>query len=81
MENTRTHNVIRNISWAVPLEVILMILQFVSRTFFVRYLGKEYLGLSGLFTEIIMILDLASLKIPDAITISMYKPLAEKKMD
>ena len=81
MEDTRTHNVIRNVSWAVPLEVILMILQFISRTFFVRYLGKEYLGLTGLFSEIIMILDLASLKIPDAITISMYKPLAEKKMD
>ena len=81
MENTRTYNVIKNISWTVPMEVFLMVLQFISRTFFVRYLGKEYLGLSGLFTEIIWILDLANLRIPEAIIISMYKPLAEKQIE
>ena len=78
MENSRTHNVIRNISWAIPLQVVLMLLQFVARTFFVRQLGREYLGINGLFTDIICVLDLANLRIPDAIIISMYKPLAEK---
>lgn len=78
MDDSRTKNVVRNISWAVPLQVILMLLQFLTRTLFVRYLGKEYLGINGLFADIICILDLANLRIPDAMILSMYKPLAEK---
>ena len=78
MENSRTENVIRNISWAVFLQIVLMILQFFARSIFVRQLGKDYLGISGLFTDIFWILSLVNLGIPDAMVICMYKPLAER---
>lgn len=81
METSRTHNVMRNISWAVILQVVLMFLQFFLRTIFVRQLGKDYLGISGVFTDIFNVLSLVNLGIPDAMVICMYKPLAEKNYD
>jgi len=78
MENSRTGNVIRNFSWAFLLQFILMILQFVARTVFIRKLGKDYLGITGLFADIIWILDIANMRIPDAIILCMYKPLSDK---
>lgn len=78
VENSRTHNVVRNISWAILLQIVLMFLQFFSRSIFVRQLGKDYLGISGLFTDIFWILSLVNMGIPDAMVICMYKPLAEK---
>jgi O-antigen/teichoic acid export membrane protein len=81
VETSRTSNVIRNISWAVVLQVALMLLQFFARSIFVRQLGKDYLGISGLFTDIFWILSLVNLGIPDAMVIIMYKPLAEKNYE
>ena len=60
------------------MQIALMLLQFFSRGVFVRQLGKDYLGISGLFTDIFWILSLVNLGIPDAMVICMYKPLAEK---
>jgi len=45
---------------------------------FVRYLPVEYLGLNGLFANIIAMLSLTELGIGSAITYSLYKPLADK---
>ena len=54
------------------------ILGFISRTVFIYYLGKTYLGLSGLLTNIFGILSITELGIANAITFSLYKPLANK---
>jgi len=55
-----------------------MILGFISRTIFIRYLAVEYLGVNGLFTNILSLLSLAELGITSAVVFSLYKPLAEK---
>lgn len=55
------------------------ILGFISRTVFIYYLGKTYLGLSGLLTNIFGILSITELGIANAITFSLYKPLANKE--
>lgn len=54
-----------------------LILRFALRTAFIYSLSQEYLGLSGLFTNILSLLSLAELGIGTAITFSLYKPLAE----
>ena len=77
MKNTRTWNVFRNISWTFLLQLVLMFLQFFSRTVFVLQLGREYLGITGLFSDIMLILGLANFRIPEAIVLSMYKPLSD----
>ena len=81
MENSRTRNVLRNISWSVFLQVILMFFQFFTRRIFVRQMGTDYLGVTGLFTDIFFILNLVNFGFPDAMVIYMYKPLAEKNYD
>lgn len=76
--NSRLSNSIKNISFGLIAQVSQMILGFISRTIFIRYLAVEYLGVNGLFTNILSLLSLAELGITSAIVFSLYKPLAEK---
>ncbi len=75
--NSRTFNVVKNIKFGVISQVLTLFLSFASRTIFIRVLGKEYLGINGLFTNILTILSFAELGIGNAIIYSMYKPLSE----
>ena len=54
------------------------LLAFVYRTVFIHYLSSNFLGVQGLFSNILSLLSLAELGIGNALTFSMYKPLAEK---
>lgn len=74
----RRNNTIKNVSFAVTGQFFGIIISFVSRIFFLRYLGTEYLGINGLFTNILSLLTLAELGFATAITFSMYKPIAEQ---
>jgi len=76
--NTRTKNSVRNISFGLVAQVIQMVLGFVSRTVFIKYLSAEYLGVSSLFSNILMMLSLAELGIASAFIYELYKPLSEK---
>jgi len=58
-------------------DVINNLIGFVCRVIFVRILGAEYLGVRGLFTNILSVLSLAELGIGSAIIYALYKPLAE----
>ena len=62
-------------------DVINTAVGFVCRVIFVRMLGAEYLGVRGLFTNILSMLSLAELGIGSAIIYALYKPLAEKDQD
>jgi len=73
---TRTINSLRNIKYTLAGRIVSLILSFVSRTVFINYLGVEYLGLNGLFTNVLSILSLAELGIGSAIAYSIYEPLA-----
>ncbi|SCJ98236.1 Polysaccharide biosynthesis protein [uncultured Clostridium sp.] len=72
----RIMNSIRNSSVGLIVHIAIMMLNFISRTYFVRLLGSEYLGINGLFTNIISMLNLVELGVGSAITYSLYKPLA-----
>lgn len=61
--------------------IVVTILGFVTRTVFVHSLGVEYLGLNGLFTNILSVLSFAELGIGNAITFSLYKPIAENNRE
>lgn len=55
-----------------------IVLMFVYRTVFLMIFSKEYLGINGLFTNILQILSLAELGIGTAIMYRMYKPFAQQ---
>lgn len=66
-----------NISAGLANQLIITILSFVSRTVFINSLGIEYLGINGLFTNILAMLTLAEAGIGASIMYSLYKPVAE----
>ena len=76
--NSRTKNSIRNSSISIITQVSTIIMDFIVKTIFIYILGSEYLGINGLFTNIITLLSLADLGIGVAIPYSLYKPLADK---
>ena len=77
MLETRTGYVKKNILWGNVSNIVLTILAFISRTVFIYVLGAKYLGVSGLFTNILGILSFSELGIGSAINYSLYKPIAE----
>lgn len=53
------------------------IIGFVCRIVFVQYLAADYLGINGLFSNILSMLSLAELGISSAIIFALYKPIAQ----
>ncbi len=80
-DNSRTSNSFRNISSGLVAQAIQMVLGFVSRTVFIKYLSAEYLGISSLFSNILMMLSLAELGIASAFIYELYRPLSEKNYE
>lgn len=78
---SRTSKSIKNVKFAIVGQVFGLIISFISRKIFVLMLTKEYLGLNGLFTNILSILTISEMGIGTAIIYSMYKPLAENDIE
>ena len=81
MSKTRTENVAKNVILSSLFQIIAYVIGFVSRTIFIKILGEEYLGLNGVFTNVLTLLSFAELGIGSAIVYSMYKPLATNNSD
>lgn len=75
---SRTKSSIKNFVFAMIGQALGLIISFIARIFFIQKLGTEYLGLNGLFTNLLSVLSLAELGVGNAITFSLYKPLAEQ---
>ncbi|MCD7859227.1 MAG: hypothetical protein LUH51_03525 [Firmicutes bacterium] len=76
MRKSRTVNSIFNVVTGIGGQLLTIILHFVSRTVFIYALGKEYLGISSLFTNILSMLSLAELGVGSAMVFKLYEPLA-----
>ncbi|UZD45484.1 lipopolysaccharide biosynthesis protein [Peribacillus frigoritolerans] len=70
-----------NLSFAMVGQILGLLISFIARIVFIQVLGAEYLGLNGLFVNILSILSLVELGIGPAITFSLYKPLAENDIE
>jgi O-antigen/teichoic acid export membrane protein len=73
----RTAKSIRNVSVMFVTQFVTLVLAFASRTVFIKTLGTEYLGLNGLFFNVLTALSLAEMGIGTAISYALYKPIAE----
>ncbi len=76
-KQSRTHNTVINVTTGIVTQLAITVLQFVSRTIFIKYLGEAYLGINGLFSNILTMLSLTELGLDTAINFKLYKPLAE----
>lgn len=75
-EWSRSLNSKRNLMYGMINKTIVLILQFLSRTMFIYYLGTEYLGVNGLYGNVLNVLSLAELGIDGVIQYSLYAPIA-----
>ena len=72
----RVKSSLRNAAAGITLQGIIMALGFISRKIFIMTLGEEYLGLNGLFTNVLSLLSMAELGVSTSIIYSLYSPLA-----
>ena len=75
-KNSRTSNALKIAISGVSYQILTLVLSFVFRTIFLLVLSKEYLGLNGLFTNILSVLSLFELGVGSSIVFRMYKPIA-----
>lgn len=79
----RTTNSVRNTSVGLIGKIATIIFNFIKRTVFIYVLDATYLGISGLFTNILTVLSLSELGFGTAMVYAMYQPIAtsdEKKI-
>lgn len=77
----RQQTAIKNSMVGLISQVIVLIIQFLTRTIFIQYLGVEMLGISSTFSSILNTLSLTELGFQSAVIYSLYKPLLESKHD
>lgn len=78
---TRTENSIKNLFFAIGGQILGILISLVARVVFIRILSTEYLGLSGLFTNILTILSLSELGFVTAMSYQLYKPISEQNKE
>ncbi len=75
------HNRIRNSSvnaiTGLINNIISLLMSFVFRTVFIKILTEQYLGINGLFANILNLLSFAELGIGTCITYRLYKPISQ----
>ena len=72
----RTRYTLINMLVNIGGQFLTMLLSFISRMVFIRCLSAAYLGVNGLFTDVLSILNFAELGIGTAMVFSMYEPAA-----
>lgn len=77
-KKSRVQNSILNIITTSFTSIISLFVSFANRVIFLHFLNATYLGVSGLFSNILLIFSLVELGIGAALTQMFYKPFAEK---
>ena len=80
-KRSRTQEAFLNFILGSGLQLINIILVFVSRSIFLSLLNMDYLGVNGLFTNVLTLLSFAELGIGGAIVYSLYKPIADNNIN
>ena len=77
----RTKNSIRNATVSVIMTILMSLIGLIAQKIFIDILGTEYLGISGLFSNIISMLGIVELGIGPAIIYNLYRPIKEKNLE
>ncbi len=73
-QNTRTENAIKNTRITILCHIVFLVCSFICRTVLTKKLGAEYLGIGGLFSNILTILSFAELGLGSTLVYRLYKP-------
>jgi len=76
----RVKNSIKNSIFALLCNLVSITISFIARTFFIKILGAELLGLDSLFINIISVLSIFELGVGNAIVFNLYKPIEDNNI-
>ena len=76
-KESRTINARKNVISSFINKIVLLILAFICRKVFIHFIGVEYLGISGLFSNILTLLSVAELGLGTAMNVMLYKPIVD----
>ena len=76
-QESRTNNVLKTSFVGTTCNLINIILGFAYRTIFIKILSSNYLGINGLFSNILQILSFADLGIGTVIVYRFYEPISK----
>lgn len=71
----------KNFTVGIIYNILSILLNFFSRKIFIKYIGIEYLGINGLFTNVLSLLSMVDLGFGVAMNYTFYKPLADNDKD
>ena len=74
----RTKNSIKNTIVSFSSNLLTIVIGLIAQGIFIKILGSEYLGINGLFSNIISMLGIVELGVGSAIIYHLYKPIAEE---
>ena len=74
----RTKNSIKNTTISFITNLLTIVIGLIAQAIFIKILGSEYLGINGLFSNIISMLGIVELGVGSAIIYHLYKPIAEE---
>lgn len=77
-KDSRTFKSTKNAVYAIICQAITLILSFITRALFIDYLSSTYLGLNGVFSNIISFLCLAELGVGNVLLYNLYGPIRNK---
>lgn len=80
MSNNFFHS-LRNFITGVLSTAVTIVVPFIARTFIIRFMGEEYLGVNSLFTSIFEVINLANLGFSASIAAFLYKPIVNNDVD
>lgn len=72
----RSRKALRNVTAGLADKAVLMLLSFTLRTVFIRLLGAEYAGVSGLYANLLSVLSLAELGVGNVLMFYLYGALS-----
>ncbi len=74
---SRSSNTMKNSVVGIFVYIVNAVVSMVSRTIFIKIMGVEYLGVNGLYSNILTMLSLTDMGLFTVMMYSLYKPLAE----
>lgn len=79
--NSRTENAVKISMVGVCCNIANIIMGFIYRTVFLFFLSSSYLGINGLFSNILQILSFADLGIASVISYRLYEPISHNDVN
>ena len=81
MRKSRTEYSTKNTTVAILARIVAILAGFMTRVVFTHTLSQEYVGINGLFSDILNVFALSELGAGTAITYALYQPVSEENVE